>query len=177
MAGKRKATPSDDGGARKKPNKATSTGGGSGNPVKQEVPWVMPTRIKDSGVRDDSISVTRYAQRLYNRPFEQLHTRQAPFGFPPYRTPIYKGYNVADLTAEKDTSQGSNALRTLYNAIKSDTERVKAVAGQALRVRGPYVRTAFEQAFENATEGVAVVASGSAGNAVRALEQNYYLQV
>jgi hypothetical protein len=145
--------------------------------VKQEVPWVVPTRTKDSGVRDDSINVTRYAQRLYNRPFEQLYTRQTPFGFPPYRTPIYKGYNVADLTAEKDTNQGSDALRTLYNAIKSDTEKVKAVAGQAPRVRGPYVQTAFEQAFENATEDVAVVASRSARNAVLALEQNYRLQV
>lgn len=79
--------------------------------------------------------------------------------------------------AEQYNNQGSEALRTLYNTIKSDTVKEKAVPGQPPRVRGPYVRTAFEQAFGNATEDVAIVASRSAGNAVLALEQDYRLQV
>jgi hypothetical protein len=62
-------------------------------------------------------------------------------------------------------------LRSLFNRIKQDTER------NPNRVEGTYTRETFNQAFVDANQDVAVVASSSTARPILAIDADYRVEV
>lgn len=132
------------------------------------VQWALPPQGKTQPERNQSAAVTNYAQTLYGRPWDAIRTVQRPFRWPPIRTPLFKklGKNL-----EQDTPNWSSvALRRFFNQIKRHTEENDDYPGRT------YSRHAFNQAFVDAGDDVAVVASRSIGTPILVLDQDYRVQ-
>lgn len=135
---------------------------------RNEVRWGFPTTAKDNDGPDRSDNVTQFAPTFYDQDWNTLTTREIPFGFPRIRSPYYKTDTATVYNAPgHNRSQTSQAVLDLFNLIKRETGRQQ----------GPYNRHAFDQAFGNDDDDLAVVASGSAAHRVLALTQDYRLQM
>jgi hypothetical protein len=137
---------------------------------KKDVPWVLPSQTEASTSPDQSEATTRFARALYNQDWDTVSISQEPYGHPPLRTPLYKN-KAPNMTANKDVTKSSAALRSLFNRIKQDTER------NFSRIGGIYTREAFNRAFLNANQDVAVVTSTSAAHPILAIDEDYRVEV
>ena len=137
--------------------------------------WVIPAATHNRDARDESDQVTQYAHSLYDQPWNRLRVTQEPFGFPRLRTPIFKGLTTAVLTPLNHDNQSSEAVCSLFEDIKRDTKRPSK--GAAAHRPGPYVRAAFDQAFDSDDNNSAVVASRSNANPILALTEDFWVQV
>ena len=134
-----------------------------------EVQWALPTQAMDSIERDRSEAITRYAQTLYSQPWDAIKTTQTPFKWPPLRSPLYK--TKGNDIEREDANGSSAALRNFFNTIKRHT------GGSGDDRGGIYARDFFNQAFTNADNNAAVVASQSAATPVLALDRDYQVEV
>jgi hypothetical protein len=168
---KRKTAGGGKKGSSKKPklSASPSTAPPKGDSSKTEVFWALPTEGSKNNQRDESEATTRYAQVLYNQPWDAIRPAQRPFRFPALRTPVYKAKGK-DLVGT-DTHRSSAALRELFNTIKHATE------GTSHGATGPYTREAFNRAFDDAGNDVAIVASQSAASPILTLDQDYRVEV
>ena len=142
---------------------------------RNEVCWGFPATAKDNDAPDRSNDNTQFAPTFYNQEWNTLTTREAPFGFPRLRTPVYKTPSAHVYTPlGNNASQTSQAVLDLFNLIKRNTPQQKGDAAQQQR---PYSRPTFDQAFGNDEDDFAVVASRSDAHHVLGLAQDYRLQV
>jgi hypothetical protein len=169
MPPKRKGNGAAKQGPYKKPRRSESPAPAKEDPNRANIKWALPTSDHKNHDRDESHDVTKYAQALYNQPWDAIQTAQRPFKFPTIRTPIFKAKGK-DLDGS-DQHQSSRALRGLFNTIKHATER--AGSGNA----GPYTRHAFDQTFNDANDDAAVVSSDSADAPVLALNEDHRVEV
>jgi hypothetical protein len=171
MAPKRKLTDTEKNASYKKQRKEDSP---QAEPTKDDldkiqVAWALPTRDSKNNQSDQTDAITRYAPTLYGQPWTAIRTMQRPFRFPALRTPLFKAKGK-DLDGT-DPHRSSAALRDLFNAIKHATEALNE-DGELV-----YTRDSFTQAFTNANDNSAVVASRSAAAPVFALDQDYRVEV
>ncbi|CAO2654568.1 Nn.00g113010.m01.CDS01 [Neocucurbitaria sp. VM-36] len=143
---------------------------------RHEVRWGLPATARDNNVPDTSDDITHFAPALYGQNWNELTTREAPFGFPRLRTPLYKVFtDKAYVPPGNNVSQTSEAVLRFFDVIKRDSQPQKK--GAPPRTPGPYVRNAFENAFGDEEDDLAVIASRSADHPVLALDQDYRLEV
>jgi hypothetical protein len=166
MGGKRKT----EDGAKKGPAKKKKSGESplaKKDEKRVQVSWALPATSSKDNTRNEDEDITKYAQALFNQSWDEIQTRQKPFKFPALRTPVYKAKGK-DLEGE-DAHKSSAALRDFFNTIKHDTEVTSAT--------GPYTRRAFNSAFDNARDHIAIVASQSTTSPILALDQDYRFEV
>lgn len=182
MAPKRKAT--GEGSKRsKKPKKAPTpedtpptsprpSGNDSGG---NKVRWALPVIDRANTAPDTSDNVTRFAPMLYNRTWDELTTREVPFGAPRLRTPLYKQAPKNPYTPpQKNVSRTSQAVLNLFDVISRDSLPIKREPADQ---PAAYARNTFEQAFGGGDDDIAIVASRSTAHPVLALTQDYRVQV
>jgi hypothetical protein len=137
------------------------------NDDKAEVPWSLPSVGKANDSPDVGPRNTAYAPILYNQPWDALRTGQESHKWPFLRTPLYK-----QRTGKNKTVGGafgmSAALCALFNNIKSDSSGEGGTR---------FTRDVFHNAFANADDNGAVVASSTATNPVEVLDQDFRVQV
>jgi hypothetical protein len=166
MGGKRKT----EGGAKKGPAKKKKSGESplaKKDEKRVQVSWALPATSSKDNTRNEDEDITKYARTLFQQSWDEIQTRQKPFRFPALRTPVYKAKGK-DLEGE-DAHKSSAALREFFNTIKHDTEVTSAT--------GPYTRRAFNSAFDNARDHIAIVASRSTTSPILALDQDYRFEV
>lgn len=136
---------------------------------RQLVRWALPTQDNNSNQRDESEGTTKYAQPIFDQPWDSIRTYQRPFRFPALRIPIFRGQGK-DIDGA-DAHRSNAALRGLWNDIKLATEPPSSSAGS-------YAEHRFQSAFSNTPGGPPVVASRSTEqHSVFSLDQDYQVEV